>query len=213
MIRSVYVLGAGGHGREVADIVADAARRGAPPLGGFLDDDPARRGAEVDGIPVAGDLAWLAAQPAGGAVVVAVGRPEITRVLLARVEALGLPLHAAISPHAVVSPRAEVAPGAIVFPTAVVGPRAVLAPGVTLNVGASASHDAVLSAGANINPGARLAGNVLVGAGAYVGMMAAVIQGLAVGEGAVVGAGAVVLSDVPPGATVVGVPARVVRKG
>jgi acetyltransferase EpsM len=52
---------------------------------------------------------------------------------------------------------------------------------------------------------------VRVGSCAFVGIGAQVIQCLAVGEGAVVGAGAVVLQDVPDGATVVGVPARVVK--
>ena len=60
-------------------------------------------------------------------------------------------------------------------------------------------------------PGAMLAGRVRVGRGAFVGLGAKVIQCLNVGEGATVGAGAVVIRDVPEFATVVGVPARIIK--
>lgn len=45
-----------------------------------------------------------------------------------------------------------------------------------------------------------------------IGSGATILCGVRVGKGAVVGAGAVVTRDVPPGATVVGNPARVVRR-
>jgi len=45
---------------------------------------------------------------------------------------------------------------------------------------------------------------------AAIGSNATIMAGVRIGEGALVGAGAVVTSDVPPGATVAGVPARVI---
>jgi UDP-2-acetamido-3-amino-2,3-dideoxy-glucuronate N-acetyltransferase len=48
----------------------------------------------------------------------------------------------------------------------------------------------------------------VVESGASIGSGAVVLGGLRVGAGAMVGAGAVVTGDVPPGATVAGVPAR-----
>jgi acetyltransferase-like isoleucine patch superfamily enzyme len=56
-----------------------------------------------------------------------------------------------------------------------------------------------------------LASTVTVGAGAHIGCGASVRQSITVGEGALVGAGAVVVQEVPPGTTVVGVPARLLR--
>ncbi|MDW3214165.1 MAG: serine acetyltransferase [Ilumatobacteraceae bacterium] len=47
----------------------------------------------------------------------------------------------------------------------------------------------------------------------YIGVGARVLGGIDVGDGAVIGANAVVIEDVAPGATVVGVPGRVLTTG
>jgi len=52
----------------------------------------------------------------------------------------------------------------------------------------------------------RIGNNVFIGAGARV------LGGIRVGDGAVIGANAVVIHDVPDGATVVGIPARVIKQ-
>jgi serine O-acetyltransferase len=48
-----------------------------------------------------------------------------------------------------------------------------------------------------------------IGDGVFVGAGARLLGGIEVGEGASIGANAVVITDVPPGATAVGIPARV----
>jgi acetyltransferase-like isoleucine patch superfamily enzyme len=57
---------------------------------------------------------------------------------------------------------------------------------------------------------ARTSAGISVGDGAWLGAGAKVLDGVEIGARAVVGAGAVVRESVPEGATVVGVPARVV---
>jgi acetyltransferase-like isoleucine patch superfamily enzyme len=52
----------------------------------------------------------------------------------------------------------------------------------------------------------------IVKKGASIGSGAVIMCGVTIGEKAMVGAGAVVTRDVPPGAVVVGVPARLVRQ-
>jgi len=50
---------------------------------------------------------------------------------------------------------------------------------------------------------------IVIEEGAYIGCNTTVLGGVTIGAGARVGAGSVVTKDVPPGATVAGVPARV----
>lgn len=50
----------------------------------------------------------------------------------------------------------------------------------------------------------------VIGDGAFIGVGARVLGGLEVGAGARIGANAVVIDDVPDGATVAGIPARIV---
>ena len=51
---------------------------------------------------------------------------------------------------------------------------------------------------------------VVIGDRVWVGTRAIILKGVSIGDGAVVAAGAVVTRDVPPGAIVAGIPARVV---
>jgi len=205
-------MGAGGHGREVADIARALEQRDGLDLVGFVDDDPSSTGRRIDGMPVLGTFDWFSSPAAREVrVVSAVGRTEQAAQIVAQARALGLDFVSLVSPTATVSPAARIGSGTVVFPGAVVGPGVVLGDHVIVNAGASVSHDCIVGDLANINPGARIAGAVNIGEATYVGMGASVIQGKTIGSGATIGAGAVVIEDVPPNATVVGVPARVIR--
>lgn len=59
--------------------------------------------------------------------------------------------------------------------------------------------------------GAEKRQSPVLGDDVFVGAGAKILGGVRIGDGAKVGANAVVLCDVPPGATAVGIPARIVR--
>ena len=63
----------------------------------------------------------------------------------------------------------------------------------------------------HIAPGVHLCGGVTVGEGALLGVGCSVIPGVTIGAWATVAAGAAVTQDVPAGALVAGVPAKIVR--
>ncbi len=201
MKKKIIIVGAGGHGKVVLDILLEAGR----PVLGFVDDDPAKKGKKVLGYKVLGGVDVLSK---GMSAALGIGdnraRGRVYDALLAR----GVKVESAIHPKAAVSRFAKLGPGVAVVAGAAVNPDAVLAEGVVVNTGAGVDHDCRLEKFCQIWPGAHLAGNVQVGAYAYVGTGASVVPGRRIGAGAVVGAGAAVVRDVPDGTTAAGVPAE-----
>lgn len=115
---------------------------------------------------------------------------------------------AVLHPSAIIASEVHIEEGVQVMAGAVVQPGSRLGANVIINTGACVDHDCSIDAHAHIAPGVTLSGDVHVGEGAHIGTGANIIQGVKVGAASIVGAGAVVVGDVPPGVTVVGVPAR-----
>lgn len=206
----LVLVGSGGFGRETAEAVRAAVAAGTPwRLLGFIDDDPARAGVIIDGIPVIGGTGELKQFP-DARVVVCTGRPDnyVSRPRI--VSALGLPpeRYATIThPTAVVSSSSSVGPGTVLLANTVltasvrVGSHVAVMPHVTL------THDDVIDDFATLASRSALGGSVRISRGAYIGAGALIGQGLEVGELALVGMGAVVTKNVPAREVWVGVPA------
>jgi sugar O-acyltransferase (sialic acid O-acetyltransferase NeuD family) len=205
--RRLVLLGAGGHARVVAAL---AGALGVEVVAVF-DDDPARRGATFGGITIEGPLpvALDAGLLASCQAIIAVGANAARAAIVRRA---ALPWSTLVHPFAWVDPAASLGAGTVVFAGAVVQPGASLGAHVILNTAATVDHDCVLGDFVHLAPGVHLAGEVRVGEGALVGIGASVLPGRVIGAWARVGAGAVVVEDVPAGATVVGVPARVLER-
>jgi UDP-perosamine 4-acetyltransferase len=207
----LVIIGAGGHGRVVLDIVRTAGFY--EPIG-FVDADTRLPGTRVGGLTVLGPtnvLPKLRQQQRVMHAIVAIGDNRTRLRYTAAMQAEGFELVSAIHPTAFVSPTAKLGQNVVVGPNASIITEARVGDSVIVNTGAIVEHECEIAEAVHVAPGACLAGRVRVGACAFIGIGAQVIQCLAVGEGATVGAGAVVLEDVADGATVVGVPARVVK--
>lgn len=207
----IVIIGAGGHGKVVLDILRAAGRY--EPVG-FVDADTRLADSEVGGVPVLGPtnvLPRLAQQRVRHAIV-AIGDNRTRRRYAALLESEGFALANAVHPTAFVSPTATLGKNVVIGPNASVITEARIGDCAIVNTGAIVEHECEVGEAVHVAPGACLAGRVRVGAFAFIGIGAQVIQCMAIGEGATIGAGAVVIADVPAGATTVGVPARVVKE-
>lgn len=207
--RPAIILGAGGHGAVIRDILLAGQRR----VLGFLDDNPALHVKKVLDTPILGGtgLAPQLAREEGAELVVGIGDNLIRGRLVRMLQEWGVPLTCAVHPSAVIAADVIMEQGVVVMPGAVVNTRSRLGLASVVNTKASVDHDCTLGELSHVAPGAVLNGGVVVERYAVVGAGAVVLEFKRIGENAFVGAGAVVLEDVPSNAVVVGVPAKVIK--
>jgi sugar O-acyltransferase (sialic acid O-acetyltransferase NeuD family) len=201
---TLLVVGAGGHGRVVADA---ATTMGSWETVCFVDD--CAKEVNAPGFEIVGTSADLERfAKSYRAAVVGIGDAQTRLRLIERCTEFGFDLPMIVHKSAAVSVRAFIGAGSVVFAQAAVNPGATIGRGCIVNTGATVDHDCHLDDGVHACPGVNLAGNVRVGARTWIGIGACVKQGVRIGSDVVIGAGAVVISDVKSGLTVVGVPAR-----
>lgn len=206
----IVIVGAGGHGRVVLDILL---RGRAYDVLGFLDSNRALHGRRMDGRVVLGDmdlLPDLAEKGLEGAIV-AIGDNGVRREFAERIEMLGVDLVNAIHPSANLARNVTLGTNIVIAAGSLVCAHCQIGDSVILNTGCIVDHETKIGTAVHVCPGAKLAGRVTIDSGAFVGIGATIIQSVRIGYEAIVGAGAVVIRDVDPLATVVGVPARSVK--
>ncbi len=202
------LLGASGHGKVIADIAS---------LVGYSEvifyDDAWPEKQKCGQWPIVGGTQELVqAKRTFERCIVSIGNNSIRLNKQDFLRSQGIAIATLIHPNSIISPSVMIAEGAVVMAGAIINADAEIGRGCIINTGAVVEHDCKLSAGVHISPGACLAGAVSVGEGCWVAMGASVLQCLNIGANSTIGAGAVVIKNVPDGATMVGVPAQLLKK-
>lgn len=212
-MKDLVIIGAGGLGREVAQLVKDINRdRNQWNFLGFIDETPEKQGDVINHDPVLGGFEWFENRCCRDLwVVCAVGNPRGKHGLVQRVKAIGLPFANLIHPSVAGNEFIEIGVGSIVCWNTFLSVNIKIGNHVTINPGCGIGHDTVIEDYATLYWDVTLSGNVLVREGCEIGSKAAVIQRLTVGRWSVLGAGAVAVRDIPDNCTAVGVPAKPIR--
>ena len=201
-MRDLFIVGAGGFGREAVWTVERINRAAQQPLWrviGFADDDPAKATGNFEGYPMLGTVEQASKDNPGASVFVAIGDNAIRRAIYARLRGHDFP--SLIDPSAQVSPTTEFRHGTYIAVEAVVSVGTEIGKFVIINARAGVGHDSRLGAFSQVCPGASLSGATVLGERAFVGTNACTLPGVEVGADAKIAGGTPAYSNVPSGAT------------
>lgn len=197
-MKKLYIVGASGHGKVVADI---AMLNGYERIE-FLDDN--EKLTSCGNYPVVGKSKNAALYE--GDVFIAIGNANIRQELMKSIDEKRIPV--LIHPSATVAADSQIGKGTVVMAGAIVNPATQIGKGCIINTSSSVDHDCDIDSYVHVSVGAHIAGNVKIGKCTWIGAGATISNNVSICTNCTIGAGAVVVKDILEEGTYVGVPAK-----
>lgn len=202
-MQKIVIIGTGGFGREVADLILDSDEYQTI---GFLDNDKEKHNTIINGYNVLGDDDWLLDNK-GMNVAIGIGNPKIKKSIIDKIRHL---VHFPTFIHSTVQigSRSNIGMGCIITAGNIITCNIEIKNHVTINLSCTIGHDTVIDDYTTISPGANISGYVTLGKGVYIGTNAAILEKVSVGDWSTIGGGALVNKHVMSNVIVKGVPAK-----
>jgi sugar O-acyltransferase (sialic acid O-acetyltransferase NeuD family) len=206
----IVIVGAGGFGREVLDVLRamDPDQSQFEFVGFVAEDKPDPEVlARIDASWLGTPSAFLPAAMASH-YVIGIAAPRIRERISMLFDAAGLEAATLIHPTATFGRDVVLGAGSVMAAGSSVTTNIRVGRHVHLNLHVTVGHDCIIGDFVTIHPGVALSGGVTIDSGTLLGTTSCVLPGRSIGSDVVVGAGALVTHDVADGTTVVGIPAR-----
>ena len=195
----LVIIGAGGHGK----VIADAALKNGYTNICYIDDHAT---GDVMGFPIIGTSADIERLNDGGTdFIIGIGNNAVRKTIA---ETYNVNWVSIVHPSAQIAFNAEIGKGTVVMANAVVNVCAAVGNHCIINTGAIVEHDNVIENYAHISPNVALGGTVRIGSLTHVGIGATVKNNTEICSECTIGAGAVVVKNIKELGTYVGVPVR-----
>lgn len=207
-MKDLYIIGAGGFGREVAWLVERINKGNAIwKLKGFIDDDESRWGSVEGECPVLGGCEYLLGLGEVFAVC-AVGSAKTRKRIIEKFAGSQVKFATLIDPSVLLSKRVIIGEGTIICAGTMITVDIQIGNHVIINLDCTIGHDDRIHDYVTIYPSVNVSGNVELGKCCEIGTGAQIIQGKTVAPNTIIGAGTVVLKNIDESGTYVGVPAK-----
>ncbi|MBP7177102.1 MAG: acetyltransferase [Thermoclostridium sp.] len=207
-MEKLLIVGAGGMGKEVVDLVLAVDQF---EIAGFLDDDPNKKNTLVNQIPVLSDLDQMDKYRAIKHLVIAVANPGVKKRIAAIAEKAGFQFPNLIHPSVVFGSGVSLGQGNIICAGSIVSTEVCLQNFITINPQCGIGHESNLHSFSTLYWGVHLGGNAIIGEGCELGTHSCVLQGLKLTDNTILGAGAVAVKSIEQPGTYVGIPARIMN--
>lgn len=207
-MRDVIIVGAGGFGREVLEMIESI--NGLKPAWnvlGFIDDDLGALDGFNLNYGVLGTIKdW---QPSDDEeYVLAIAAPKTKEKLVPMLKARGARFAAVIAPTAVIGNRTTVGEGVVMFGDVGISVDVKIGDFVFFNALDGIGHDVSIGDYCTFGPKVCISGATKIGKCVNVGALASTYPGITVGDYATIGMNSAAIRRVKPNSTVIGVPAK-----
>jgi sugar O-acyltransferase (sialic acid O-acetyltransferase NeuD family) len=212
-----FIMGAGGHAREVDWLIEDIHRHHQvdyrPQNFVALDGDE-QIGQTINSKVVLSESEFFKKYESDAMnCFIGVGDPEIKRRICLNlkrtVKRAGFPnlIHPSVSCDNR-KEKVSLGEGNIICSNTVITTDVAIGNFVTINVACTVGHDCLIEDFVTLSPGVNVAGRVHLGEGVFIGIGARIMERIQVISKVVVGAGATVVKDLREPGTYLGIPAR-----
>jgi sugar O-acyltransferase (sialic acid O-acetyltransferase NeuD family) len=209
MILGIY--GSGGFGREVIDMLPMSNFKNLKGKVLFIDDFRVS-GEEISGVRNVKLDEYKSLGDGSCRVLIAVGSPEVRKLLREKLDSVEISLATFISDSAFVSTLAKLEPGVLISNGVSIANNCEIGINTSINLQSILGHDVKIGSDCSISSQVNIGGGTRIGDQTYIGMGVQIREGVSIGQKTVIGMGSVVFTDIPAGVIAVGNPARVVRK-
>lgn len=207
MNESLFIIGAGGHAKSIAEVAIAAGFM----IKAFI--SPEAEDSEFMGVPVLNSLPEdIAARPES--IAIGIGANYLReKVFLELQESCQLSrFPALVHPSAIIASSAQIDLGSTIHQNSVVGPSTRIGKFCTINTSATVDHDCVMHDFSSMGPGAHTGGGVTIGKHAHISIGAIAIHGIDIGNDSILGAGSCATESIPELTISVGTPARTLKQ-
>lgn len=202
MGEKLIIIGAGGHGKVIADI---AKLNGYKEIY-FLDDDINKH--KIGEYQIIGTSKDIDKYKEKYDFIVGIGNNKIRKRFSLILNERKIKQPSLIHPSAVIDQTVNIGQGTVVMANVVINADSKIGNGCIINTSSSIDHDCLISNYIHISPGVHIAGTVSVGECSWVGIGATVKNNVYIGSDCIIGAGSVVIDNLLESGTYIGVPAR-----
>ena len=201
----LIMIGAGGHAESVADSI-DTDRY---ELVGFIDSN--KTGSHM-GLPIHGKEITSILDYKSYVYFVSIGDVSCRELWFNKLRELQLPIINIIDRSALISNSASIGIGNFIGKLAIINAGTKVGDNNVINTKALIEHECRIGNHTHLSTNSTINGDVIVEDSVFLGSTAVCNGQLKIGHHAVIGSGSVVIKDVEPWTTVVGAPARIVKR-
>ena len=214
MCKKIVLIGAGGFGREVAQMIEGLNRQEKRyEFLGFLDDGKHfTRDSMINGYPWLGGSDWILDHKDDVVCNCTIGDSSTKAKIMSGLMDQGVRFETIIATTAGIANYSEVGPGCVLYWNVGISVNCKVGMGVLLNDSVKLGHDVVVGNYTSIMPGTAISGDCQIGEQVDIGGHVFIVPGKKVGDRARIAAGSIVFSNVKAGTTVLGNPAKRMRE-